>query len=442
MSSIALSCARSSRVVATRRAIRAFATETLASGSSSSTQDHLSPATNASNSKRQRQEINSTDHDGKSVYVRTWDEIGSMPEFFAILRGIEKRFGLVREFRVARDPDITTKYHSYFMLEFADDAAFDRIPANGTNIKVAVPVVKQDRPGGLGLADLQGLLDPQERDPNFAPDAPEGSAPGAGSALGLYGAPISVVNGDDRPTRVVEVVVQRAKRDATSFPRQRSLHANRTFGPAFFEWGGFYTPTPQDPRPVPPDMAAALDKWREFALNDPRRAARAGEDQAGAAGMGGTGGTEVWREAEAAQKAEEEEVARREDIAVMLKGAEEPTTWKPAVATSSTTGTRPKAWAKEVDAVDAVEDVEGAEGEGEGEKAPRLSRKEQILARARLHAKTPAPEVASEEDEGERVVVERVVRKRVEKKQKEEVKEAEVTTLRERLLKLMGGKWL
>ena len=93
------------------------------------------------------------------------------------------------------------------MLEFADDAAFDRIPANGTNIKVAVPVVKKDLPGGLGLADLQGLLEQQERDPNLATDAPEGS-PGAG--LGLYGTPISVVNDADRPTRVVEVVVQRA----------------------------------------------------------------------------------------------------------------------------------------------------------------------------------------------------------------------------------------
>ena len=93
------------------------------------------------------------------------------------------------------------------MLEFADDTAFERIPANGTNIKVAVPVVKKDLPGGLGLADLQGLLEPQERDPNLAADAPEG-APGAG--LGLYGTPISVVNDAERPTRVVEVVVQRA----------------------------------------------------------------------------------------------------------------------------------------------------------------------------------------------------------------------------------------
>ena len=91
------------------------------------------------------------------------------------------------------------------MLEFADDAAFHRIPSTGTNIKVAVPVIKKDLPGGLGLADLHGLLDAQERDPDLAAEAPENSG-----GLGLYGAPITVVQDEDRPTRVVEVVVQRA----------------------------------------------------------------------------------------------------------------------------------------------------------------------------------------------------------------------------------------
>ncbi|KAM5545042.1 hypothetical protein V8D89_001153 [Ganoderma adspersum] len=442
MSSIALSCARSSRVAAARHATRAFATETLASSSSTSPLDPPSP-TNSSNSKGKSREFNSTEHDGKSVYVRTWDDIGSMPEFFAVLRGVEKRFGPVREFRVARDPDITTKYHSYFMLEFADDAAFERIPANGTNIKVAVPVVKKDLPGGLGLGDLQGLLEPQERDPDLATDAPEG-APGSAPGLGLYGTPISVVDGADRPTRVVEVVVQRAKRDAAPTPRQRSLFANRAFGPAFFEWGGFYAPTPEDPRPVPTDMAAALDKWRAFTLNDPRRAQRsphahAGESESGD-GAGQAGGGAVWREAEAAQRAAEQEQEQREEMEVMLRGVAEPGTWRPsATAVAAAAASSTKGPAVEIGVPGVVEDagVAEGEGEGEGEKAPRLSRKEQILARARLHAKTPAPEVLSEE-----AVVERVVKKRVEKKQKEEAKEAEVSTLRERLLKLVGGKWL
>ncbi len=40
--------------------------------------------------------------DNYSLYIRPWDEIESMPAFFAMLRGIEKRFGRVREFRTGR----------------------------------------------------------------------------------------------------------------------------------------------------------------------------------------------------------------------------------------------------------------------------------------------------------------------------------------------------
>ena len=232
-------------------------------------------------------------------------------------------------------------------------------------------------------------------------------------------------------------MMHRTERDATVFPRARSLYRNRAFGPAFFDWGGFYAPTPEDPRPVPKDMAAALEKWREFAMNAPRRAHRGvqpGEGQEGGQGqgLGEVGGAGMWREAEKARREEEEEKARREEMEVMLRGAEEPE------ATPLTAPTLAKDQVVQVGAAEkALEGgAEATEGE-DAEKGPRLSRKEQILARARLHAKTPAPEVLTEEE-----VVERVVRKRVEKKREEEAKEAEVSSLRERLMKLVGGKWL
>ena len=194
-------------------------------------------------------------------------------------------------------------------------------------------------------------------------------------------------------------------------------------------------------------MAAALDKWREFTLKDPRRAphyAADGQGQEAAGGMGGTaGGTEVWREAEAAQRAAEEEQARREEMEVMLRGVAEPGSWQASATAAAAAASLAKGPAVRIggmaDAVEAAQVVEGeGEGEGgEGEKAPRLSRKEQILARARLHAKTPAPEVLSEEE-----VLEQAAKKQFEKRQKEVTKQAEVSTLRERLLKLVGGKWL
>ena len=229
-----------------------------------------------------------------------------------------------------------------------------------------------------------------------------------------------------------------AERDATVFPRARSLYRNRAFGPAFFDWGGFYAPTPEDPRPVPKDMAAALEKWREFAMNAPRRAHRGvqpGEGQEGGQGqgLGEVGGAGMWREAEKARREEEEEKARREEMEVMLRGAEEPGATQP---TATTSAKEQMVQGGTVEEVVLEGNVEATEGE-DAEKGPRLSRKEQILARARLHAKTPAPEVPTEEE-----VVERAVRKRAEKKREEEAKEAEVSSLRERLIKLVGGKWL
>ncbi len=245
--------------------------------------------------------------------------------------------------------------------------------------------------------------------------------------------PLSYSLPDRRPNPLPARVLYFAERDTTTFSRPRALTRNRYFGQSFFDWGGFYAPTAEDPRPVPEDMAAALEKWREFTMNDPRRAQRshpAGEDGEGP-GLGEGGGTQVWRQAEAAQRAEEEEQARREEMEVMLRGAEDPAaTTEPAIASSTTEQGVGAHTAEAVEAVEAAE-VEDAE------KAPRLSRKEQILARARIHAKTPAPEVLDEEE-----AVERVVKTKAEKKQKEEAKAAETSTLRERLLKLMGGKWL
>ncbi len=100
---------------------------------------------------------------------------------------------------VSQDGDVSSLYQGFFLIEFADDASLDQIPEKGTNVKVEVPVTRE-RPGGIGLADLQGLLQPQERDWTL-------------DASGLYGAAIPVLPPTDglekRPTRVVELVVQR-----------------------------------------------------------------------------------------------------------------------------------------------------------------------------------------------------------------------------------------
>ncbi|TBU40731.1 hypothetical protein BD309DRAFT_966797 [Dichomitus squalens] len=334
-----------------------------------------------------------------------------MPEFFAILRGVERRFGTVKEFRVGRDHDVTSKYLNYFMFEFADDASFDRIPAAGTNIKIEVPVVKAAVPGGIGLADLAGLLEPQELDPELEE-----------IKHGIYGPPVSVLppetsEGTKRQTRMVEVIVQRAKRDTAEFPRSHSLYPHRHFGPAFYDWGGFYTPQPgSDDRPVPPLMTAAVEKWREWALKDPRRAAREQEEAQKQSSL--RVADEEAERAEAERRMEEDEKHARErekEIGEMLvRGAEE----EEAVVVQRSS---PSAAAIHKDATTTT----------------RLSsRREKILERARRNARIPVPQVLRAEEAAESEEQEEAGRRTG-----EEAKEADVTTLRDRLMKLMGGKW-
>ena len=92
------------------------------------------------------------------------------------------------------------------MLEFVDNTSFERVPAAGTNVKIEVPVINAAAPGGISLADLAGLLEPQEFDPDLEQ-----------SKTSIYGAPVSVLpaedanaSGEQRKTRMVEVIVQRA----------------------------------------------------------------------------------------------------------------------------------------------------------------------------------------------------------------------------------------
>lgn len=110
MSTAALSAARGSRkLAASRQATRTLATESHPSSSTSSPADGI-PQPGRVHRWRDKGELNKKHlmrrWSNNSVYVRAWDSINSMPEFFAMLRGVEKRFGRVREFRVGRVSDL------------------------------------------------------------------------------------------------------------------------------------------------------------------------------------------------------------------------------------------------------------------------------------------------------------------------------------------------
>ncbi|RDX47539.1 hypothetical protein OH76DRAFT_1484667 [Lentinus brumalis] len=434
MSATVLASARSVRSIAlSRHGLRSLVTEAVQSSSSTPPPDDVPQDTRTNRFPRDsrsskpfaaRRDV--PDRPTKSVYVRSWDPIANMAEFYAMLRGVEKRFGTVREFRLARDGDVSSLYQGFFLIEFADDASLDQIPEKGTNVKVEVPVTRE-RPGGIGLADLQGLLQPQERDWTL-------------DASGLYGATIPVLPPTDgpekRPTRVVELVVQRTKKDHwypnVYTPRGRHLR----FGTAFAKWGGFYQPTSSDDRPISKEMAGVLSVWNEIAQKDTaRRQAKWQQTHP-------TEAPDVAIDAHEAETFVAQEAARDESAEADATQPEpEPYTVPQPEAELS-----PRAESQHEDVAPVSEPPASSEPHASSEPlaydeasvsrsgpaTPRLSRKQKILALAREHARAPMPDAAKRAEEAEEA-----------RRREEEARnppEVEVKTMRERLMKLMG-RW-
>lgn len=131
----------------------------------------------------------------QTIFVRPWDGISSMVELYAIIRGLERHFGRIREYQVGRvslpshelscftcehgiraphapeganhtlfsaqDTNVPNIYLPYFWARFADSESMDRVPRDPTVLKIEVPLVNSTRQGGVGLDDLYRLLKPQ-----------------------------------------------------------------------------------------------------------------------------------------------------------------------------------------------------------------------------------------------------------------------------------------
>lgn len=54
-------------------------------------------------------------------------------------------------------------YQAKILVLFRDADSVERIPALGENLHVLAPEVVPDQPGGIGLADIAHLLEPQNK---------------------------------------------------------------------------------------------------------------------------------------------------------------------------------------------------------------------------------------------------------------------------------------
>ncbi|KAH9888451.1 hypothetical protein C8Q73DRAFT_710214 [Cubamyces lactineus] len=441
MSATTLAFSRVCRSTAfTRYATRSLGTEALASPDSTSATippvDSATTRSTSNNRSRTQYGKNKIVPQNYAVYVRPWDEIGGMPALLAMVRGLEKRFGRVREFRVARDSDVPSHYLGYFIAEFAEEEAYRRVPENGTHIKVQVPVSSRDRPGGVGLDELQGLLQAEQWDPDY--DVPS-------KAINPFPTPEVA---EQRPTRIVELVVQRSEKNKIEEVYRRPMQQSQRFGIAFYRWGGFYQP-PDGEGGLRPAMHAALSKWRDVAAAKATSQPQRSRDSTPAQDTESTvenadtpspevvdphynkhHGAESSHNAADPSRGPDTTLSATESSSDVLSEPSSPAIETAAPSNSANDMTIP------VQDASAGPSQSAASTDTTAPETPRparLSQRERILMLARQHAKTPLPDQAAEEQK------EAEAKQVAEEAQKE--KEKNRGALLDALKKMMGSGW-
>ncbi|KAG1824337.1 uncharacterized protein BJ212DRAFT_1319446 [Suillus subaureus] len=187
---------------------------------------------------------------------------GGMVDAFAVVRGVERKFGRIREYRFIRDGEVSSEYQMLCWAAFQSEDSMSLIPEKG--ITMNVPAATQDPTipeGGPGLEHLQGLFDVKDV---YSSNPPAYSAEGPST----------------RP-RLIELNVQRAASDlrfnGDNSPLNLTKGKRIAIGHSFYEWGGFYPLKPlytsspftspsEEPPPTPDhqQMRIALNKWSQI----------------------------------------------------------------------------------------------------------------------------------------------------------------------------------
>lgn len=202
----------------------------------------------------------------RAAYIRTWAMIDNMADAYTIVRAVEQKYGSIAEARILRDYEMPEMYQAKILVLFRDADSVERIPALGENLHVLAPEVVPDQPGGVGLADIAHLLEPQGKSEtlSFLEGLNTPSVEGTGRTINFKIEP---------------------KLHTTPPSKSPSIHlSNRRLaetGRNFLKWGGFYNLQPiESTRPITDDelfcgstldhvrMRRTLRYWAE-ATGDP-----------------------------------------------------------------------------------------------------------------------------------------------------------------------------
>ncbi|TCD66674.1 hypothetical protein EIP91_001092 [Steccherinum ochraceum] len=186
-----------------------------------------------------------------TLFVYLKDPATSIAEGMALVRGIERRLGRIRDFKFPKDYDDPTMYRNYFYVEFEEDVNWQAIPDGGLNLRLPVPKI-HSTPGGVSLAHLQPHLLPQMR------------------------ADVSVMerNEAEEDEDVTMKDVRIEKSDSVIWYNvspeyyRMGRRTARGVGTQFVAWGGFYDPAnpPAQHSPVYMStmgrMERAIESWK------------------------------------------------------------------------------------------------------------------------------------------------------------------------------------
>ncbi|KAF8891788.1 hypothetical protein BD779DRAFT_1468710 [Infundibulicybe gibba] len=209
----------------------------------------------------------------RSAYVRTWTFVESPADAFALIRGIEKKYGPIAEYRFYRDCEVNTAYQLVMHLTFVNESSYYKIPADADVLHIPAPPT-HSKPGGIGLADIVDLL-PRRSAPSTSLDAP----------IPKFGSVMQNVLSDPAPgaPRTIDCRIQRYESGFYTPPALPPSGPPRRIrddtARQLVNWGGFHSfpPIPRD-TPLPSDILfpssasspAAEEKGGEGALEHVR----------------------------------------------------------------------------------------------------------------------------------------------------------------------------
>ncbi|GLB37720.1 hypothetical protein LshimejAT787_0407710 [Lyophyllum shimeji] len=162
-----------------------------------------------------------------SAFLRGNKFLRSAADALAVIRAVERKYGAVREYRFQKDFELPTHYQHIISVAFRDPKAYERIPVETETFSVTLPGTTHDRPGGVGLDELEPVLQ--------SADYVESSLPSFGNIMD------DIDNGAEGEGEEVTFTISRADLNwytPATFPG--SLPASESLSRCFIRWGGFH----------------------------------------------------------------------------------------------------------------------------------------------------------------------------------------------------------